>query len=67
MCSIEERNGVHVRCLFLYAFQKVRHAVRCIEVRSQRDDVAALAERKIIPLVPLGVHLERGFGFFPER
>ena len=62
-----ERDGAHVRCLFLYAFQKVRHTVRCIEVRSQCDDVAALAERKIIPLVPLGVHLERCFGFFPER
>ena len=56
-----------MRCLFLYAFQKVRHAVRCIEVRSQRDDVVALAECKIIPLVPLSIHLERGFGFFPER
>ena len=62
-----ERNGAHVRCLFLYAFQKIRHTVRCIEVRSQCDDVAALAECKIIPLVPLGIHLERCFGFFPER
>jgi len=62
-----ERDGAHVRCLFLYAFQKVRHTVRCIEARSQCDDVAALAECKIIPLVPLGVHLERCFGSLPER
>ncbi len=62
-----ERDGAHVRCLFLYTFQKVWHAVRSIEVRSQCDDVAALVECKIILLVPLGVHFERGFGFLPER
>ena len=59
--------GVQVRCLFGDALQQIRHIVGAVEFRSQCDDVAALADAEVVPLVEFGVHLERGFGFLSQR
>ena len=58
---------VHVRCLFGDALQQIRHIVGTVEFRSQCDDVTALADAEIVPLVQLGVYLERCFGFLSQR
>lgn len=62
-----ERYGTDMRCLFLYAFQDIRNTVRCVEVCRQCDDVSALSQTEVEPLLTLGVYLERGFAFVPER
>ena len=58
---------VQVRCLFGDALQQIRHIVGTVEFHSQCDDVAALSDAEIVPLVQLGVHLERGFGLLSQR
>lgn len=55
--------GVQVRCLFGDALQQIRHIVGTVEFLRQCDDVAALADAEVVPLVEFGVYLERGFGF----
>ena len=59
--------GVQMRCLFGDALQQIRHIVGTIEFLRQCDDVAALANTEVIPLVEFGVYLERGFGFLSQR
>ena len=59
--------GVQMRCLFGNALQQIRHIVGTVEFRSQSDDVAALADTEVVPLVEFGVYLERGFGFLSQR
>ena len=62
-----ERHGTDVRCLFRYLTKQVRHIVRTVKLLRQSDDVASLTCSEVVPLVEFGVHLERCFGFFPER
>ncbi len=49
------------------ALQQIRHIVGTVKFRSQCDDIAALADAEVVPLVEFGVHLERGFGFLSQR
>lgn len=58
---------VQIWCLFGDALQQIRHIVGTVEFRSQCDDITALADAEIVPLVQLGVHLERGFGLLSQR
>lgn len=56
-----------MQCLFLYAFQDMRNTLRCVEVCRQCDDVAALSQTEVEPLLTLCVYFERGLVLFPER
>ena len=47
--------------------QEIWHMLGTVEFLCQCDDVTTLAECKIIPLIALGIYLERGFRFFPKR
>lgn len=48
--------GMLIGCLFGDALQQIRHIVGTVEFRSQCDDVAALANAEVIPLVEFGVY-----------
>ena len=62
-----ERCRADVCCLLLYAFQQIGYIFRIVKFRCQCEDVSAFADAEVIPFFKLGVYLERGFRFLPER
>ena len=53
-----ERYRAHVRCLLRYPFQDVRYMVGSVQMCSQCNDVSALSQTEIIPLISIGASFE---------